>query len=348
MFLEKDLKQLGIEEVEKLPDQMIIDISGQVATKLVVTFSESNLNYLEIYRLLLETPMFYANISSEIAKANYYYKNSSIYFSRNLNLEQLNEEVFHECIHKIQEHRDKKGSLTRMGICEINELTVKATALNEAAIQYITSKALKNEYKLLNVYNITFRSRTEYYPILANLISQIVFLIGEETLVDSAINSNENFKFDVIDTLGESEYNFIERNFDNILKAKNNILELQKNPAENAEAINENSKNIADIYFEIQNVIFTSYFEKSLKRVETLDEISRLRKKLYSYRSLIGMKAGYDSFDVFCVDMDKRAKDKMKDIQSKTSIAVIKDNLFFRIIRKIKKLFISSQNEYNK
>lgn len=349
MFLEKDLKHLGIEVTEKIEDEKIIEIAGQVATNLVSTFPQNNISYLEIYCALLSTPMYYANISNGISEANYFYKNSTIYLSKKSDLKKVNEYIFHECIHRLQERKDKKGNLTRMGLCEINELSVKATALNEGAIQYITSKALNIPQKLITVYDITLPCRTEYYPILTNLISQLAFLLGEEILVDSTINSNEDFKIEIIDNLGETEYNYIEKNFDGILQTKNNILELQQNFENNQdieEQISKSIQNIKRLYLETQNKIFTTYFENLLKRVDTPEEVSLLRKKLYLYKNLIGTTADYNFFDSYCTDLDKRAIAKVEEI--KTSLALIKESKFISILRKIKKLFINLQNEYYK
>ena len=351
MFLDKELKQLGIEVTEKVEDEKIVEIAGQVATKLTATFPKNDISYLEIYRILLSTPMYYADISNGMSEANYYYKNSTMYFSKQANLEKINEYVFHECIHKIQEHRDKKGNLTRMGLCEINELKVKGTALNEAAIEYIASKALQSQKKLVTIYNITLPTRTEYYPIITNLITQIAYLLGEEILVDSTINSNEEFKIEIIDNLGEDTFNYIEKSFDEILRSKNNILKLQQDDNysnDNADMIFENMQNIKRLYIETQNEIFTSYFENQLKRVETLDEVSRFRRTLYSYRSTIGTTIGYDFFNSYCTDLDIRAREKAEEIKTNTSLAIVNDNKFSRFLRKLKKLFTNSQNEYNK
>jgi hypothetical protein len=340
MFFERDLKQLGIEVAEKVEDEKVIEIAGQVATKLTAGFPNINISYLEIYRILLETPMYYANILNGISEVNYFYKNSTIYFSKQANLNEISEYIFHECIHRLQEHRDKKGNLTRMGLCEINEINVKGMAFNEAAIQYIVSKALKKPKRLETIYNITLPSRTEYYPIITNLISQIVDLIGEDILVDSTINSNEEFKIEIIDNFGENEFNCIIKNLDEILKAKNSILELQKNGDNSQECIDKTVENIQVIqkkYIETQNLIFTSYFENLLKRVDTFEEVNNLRKKLYSYRGIIGTVAGYDDFNIYCIDLDNRAKEKAELIKTYTSLAVIKDNKFIRFLRKLKK-----------
>lgn len=351
MFLERDLKQLGIEVAEKVEDEKIVEIAGQVATKLTAAFPKNEISYLDIYRILLSTPMYYANISSEMSQVNYYYKNSTIYFSKQLQLERISEYVFHECIHRIQEHRDRKGNLIRMGLCEINEITVKGIALNEAAIEYITSKALQNPKKMVTIYGITFPTKTEYYPIITNLIAQMAYLLGEETLVDSTINSNEDFKIEIMDNLGEDTFYYLEKSFNEILRAKNNILDLQQKNDNNQDDNNkivESMQLIKKLYIQTQNEIFISFFENQFKRIETVEEVSRFRRTLYSYRSTIGTTTGYDFFNSYCTDLDRRAREKSEQIKANTALAIVNDNKFARFLKKIKKLFTNSQNEYNK
>lgn len=351
MFLKRELKQLGIEVTKKVEDEKIIELARQVATKLTVAFPKNNISYLEIYRNLLSTPMYYAKISGKMSEANYYYKNSTIYFSERVQLEKINEYIFHECIHKIQEHRDKKGNLTRMGLCEINEISVKAMALNEAAIQYIVSKALQNSKELVTIYDITLPTKTEYYPIITNLIAQIVYLIGEEVLVDSTINSNEDFKIAIIDNLGEDTFYYLEKNFNEILRIKNNIFELQRKSDDTQENINkilENMQNIKRLYIETQNQIFTSFFENQFKRIETVEEVSTFRRTLYSYRSLIGTTIEYDFFNSYCIDLDMRAKEKAEQIKINMSLAIVNDSKILKFIMKIKRMILGTQNEYNK
>ena len=168
---------------------------------MVAAFPDTELSRIDIYKVLLDTPMYYAKIPEGLSKANYYYKDSSIYFSEDVNLEKIDEYILHEFIHKLQEKRDKKGNIVRIGVCEVNELKVKGTALNEAAIQFITSKALNMSEKQVNVYGIEIPSKTEYYPIITNIVSQLAFLLGEDILIDSTISGKEDFKIEIIDSI---------------------------------------------------------------------------------------------------------------------------------------------------
>ncbi len=350
------LGNTGIEVIEPLQDEKIIDIVNQVSTRIMMAFPDNDLSYLDIYKTLLDTPMYYAKIPKGLSKANYYYKDSGIYFSYNANISKVDEYIFHEFIHRLQERKDKKGNLTRLGVCEVNELSVKATALNEAAIQYITTKAFNMPKKIVNVYDIDIPSRTEYYPIITNIISQLAFLLGEKVLIDSTINGNEEFKINIIDNIGESEYNLIEKNLNEILRIKNEIAEMQKNmqlkdmwqgkEGVKNKKINKSISLIRKIYFETQNKIFMSYFNNLIKRVENEIEVNMVKSKLQDYRNCIGTADDYSSFDMYCIGFENYAEQKIAEFKNKKALVVLKNNFIYRIIKKIKKIFRNSEHEY--
>ena len=356
MSEKNSLGNTGIEVIEPLQDERIINIVNQVSTRIMTAFPDNNLRYLDIYKTLLDTPMYYARIPKGLSKANYYYKDSSIYFSDRANLSEVDEFVFHECIHRLQERRDKKGNLTRLGVSEVNELNIKATALNEAAVQYITTKAFNMPKKMVNIYNISIPSSTEYYPIITSIVSQLAFLLGENVLIDSTINGNEDFKIDIIDNIGESEYHLIEKNLNEILRLKNEIAEIQSSiqlrdmwqGEQNSKntKINENIALIRNIYFETQNKIFMSYFDNLIKRVENEIEVNMVKSKLQDYSYLVGRADDYSSFDMYCISFEKQANQKIEDFKNKKALVVLKDNWIYRIVKKIKRLFKNSEREY--
>lgn len=341
MFENRELKKLGIEVIEKVKDIDVVDIANQVSSKLIITFPKSNLDFMNIYTILLSTNMYYANIKENMSKANFYYKNSNIYFSKEIDIENIDEYLFHECIHKIQEHKNKKNKLTRMGICEINELSIKAMALNEAAIQYITTKCLENNEKIINIYDISFVTKSNYYPILTSLISQIALLIGDNILVDSTINSNEDFKIEMIDEFGEKNYVLIERNFEEILNSKNEIL----NNGENVEIL---SQKIKQMYLKTMNVIYTSYFDNLLCRINTEIEAEFAIQKLIYYNEFIKENSGYEDFLIYFDKMKLKFENKKNEIKNSMALVVIKQNKILNIFKRLKKLFINPNNEYNK
>ena len=338
MFEKSTLGNTGIEVLEKLEDEKVIDIVNQVSTLLVKAFPNSGLNYLDIYKTLLDTPMYYAKIPEGLSKVNYYFKNSSIYFAEDVNLSKIDKYIMHEFIHKLQERKDKKGNITRIGICEVNELSMKAAALNEGAIQYITSNIFEEPLKIINAYGIELPSTTEYYSIITNIVSQLALLLGEDILIDSTIKGKEDFKIEIIDNIGESAYKIIEKNLNSILQNKNDIYKSEDNMDE------ERKTFIKELYFDTQNIIFTSFFNNMLKRIEDESDIELIRKKLDLYRNLIGTTSGYCDFDEYYINYKSQLKNKSIELINKTPLMVIKDNIFFRIVRRIKILFSSKKD----
>ena len=349
MLMKKGVEDLGIELLYRVEDYNKIKLANQMSDKLVNSFPDLKLNKVNLYKKILDTDMYYAKIPNELSKVNYYYKKSSIYFSEDIDFDNIDEFTFHECMHRIQESRTRKGKLNGFGLCEVNELTVKGAALNEGAIQLITSKVLNMREKKFNVYGINMNCKTNYYPLLTSLVNQIVFLLDEDIFVDSVINTNEKFKIDIINNLGEGQYNQIEKNCNELLKFKDNILNIQKDRwdiDDSDEKIEKEIEKIRDIYFKTQDIIFISFFEGQLKRTEHGFEVLSLKEKINKYRKLIGSNSEYFGFDKFYFDFNKRADKRIEELKNKQALTVVKENIFLKIINKIKNLFMIPQKEY--
>lgn len=312
MNYEKELKKMGIEVLDKVEDKNIMRISRKVAHALAETFPKCDFRYMDIYRILINTPMTYAKFPKGYSKANYFYKNSTLYFSKEFDFHACKKYAFHECIHRIQEKRDKNGRIIKFGICQVNALKLKGAALNEGAIQYVVYKALNFEIKPINVYGIMLYSSTEYYPLLTCIVNQLVLLIGEDVLIDSTIRANEEFKYAIIDNLGKKSYRYIEKRCNNILKMKNKLSKLQKDVGNNICEIENISYKIKKAFYETQKTIFESYFKKTLKKCENEKEIHQLIEKMRDYEKIIGSDSEYNDFELFKEKFKKKLKTKMK------------------------------------
>ncbi len=140
MSVESDLRKDGIEVTEKLDTLRINSIARNVSMKLCETFPEFNLNQNELFIKLSRLNMYKAKMPEGMAEANYFYKNTSIYFNEHIQDEDLEEFAIHECIHYIQEVKDKRNYLVRMGLCDYTEFKIYGLGLNEAAVQLMASK----------------------------------------------------------------------------------------------------------------------------------------------------------------------------------------------------------------
>ena len=290
-----------------------------------------DLDYLKIVDIIQHTQMYTAKIPNNLSPVNYSYLDEILYISEKIELDINNEFVLHEVIHRLQEYRNKKNKLLQLGLCDILETSIKGLALNEAAVQYIVKKVLNGENEIVEVYGMKIPTISKnYYPILTNLIEQMIFAVGENILVDSTLNSNNEFKYSAIDSMGESTYYEIQNNFDKIMDVKNQIL---KN--ENQTNVKENIDLIKRIYIETQHKILTSYFNKELKAVKDIDQLKVFGDKLFKYRNLIGSDEGQVLYDEYYKEMLNKIQEKEFSFQNRALI-VVKENKIINVFKRIK------------
>ena len=328
MSTNKHYKELKIEPIENINAREKCEIANKAAILLLDSFPEFNLDYLNIVDLLMHTDMYISKVPENLSPVNYSYTDETFYISDEIEINIENEFFLHEIIHRIQEYRTKKNKLLSLGICNVLETKIEGLAINEAAIQYLVCKILKKEQKIVRIYDMNIPTiSNNYYPILTNLIEQIAFLLGDKFLIDSALNSKEDFKYNTIDNLGEANYFTIQNNFDKILEAKDNIL---KN-----KAYIENVSTIQNLYVETQKIIFTSYFERIFKRIETIKELNEYNKKLFNYRYLIGSNDAEYYYVKYYRNKKEEIKQKEYDLEH-MSLMVVKDSAVLKVFRKIK------------
>ena len=77
----------------------------------------------------------------------------------------------------------------------MTHLKIAGMGLNEAAVQYITSKIIGIEKDYVKYFGISFRTISpSYYPLECNLIEQMAYITDETVLFDSTFTSNDKFK----------------------------------------------------------------------------------------------------------------------------------------------------------
>ena len=336
MQINKYFKELNIVPISEVDIREKCEFANEVAMVMVDKLAAYNLDYLKIVDILQHTEMYIAKIPKNLSPVNYSYLDGKMYISEDIKLDIRNEFVLHEAIHRIQEYRNKKEKLIQLGLCDVMETKIKGLALNEAAIQYIVHRILNGESKIIDIYGMKVPTLSkDYYPILTNLIEQIAFLMGEDKLIDSTINSNNEFKYETIDMLGEDTYNAIETSFEQILEAKNKIL---KN--KDKSIIDENIDLIKNVYINIQNKIMTSYFNKEFKRIKSMEQLNSFSAKLLDYKDYIGS----DEAQALYIDYYKAMKEQIKKKEQSfinKSLVVVKENRFVNIFNRLKN-FIKS------
>jgi hypothetical protein len=353
MSIESDLKKDGIKVKTSLEEQMIAKIAKSIATKIAKTFDTLNLDEDDLFNRLSKLNMYKAEIPEGMAEAKYFYKNNSIYFNEQIPNEDLEEFAIHECIHYLQEVKDKKGNLQKMGLSRFNALKFTGMGLNEAAVQYLTSKIIGIEEDSVKYYGVTFTTNSpSYYPVECNLIKQMAYLTGEEELIDSTFNSNNTFKEKFIACTSEKVYTEIENMIDEILNLEEDIvklnLKLQEINERNKKSedifnkIDTIKKKIADTFINAQNLIITSYFDKQYKLIIDLEGLEKYRRKLENYKNLIGRVDGECLYDNYYIERMSELEHKCNMLENggiETAVVVKKTSRLMKIIKAIKNFF---------
>ena len=350
MSIESDSRKDGIRVVDILDTMSVNRIAHNIATKLCETFPELCFNESDLFTKLSRLGMYRATMPDGMAEANYFYKNTSIYFNAKIAYEDLEEFAIHECIHYIQEVKDKKNNLVRMGLCNFDNFKIVGMGLNEAAVQYITSKIINIEKDYVKYFGVSFRTISpSYYPLECNLIEQMAYITGEIVLYDSTFTSNDKFKNTFVNLTSEKTYDDLEYYVDRILELEENIIKLNNKSSAYDERnktvdkivskINDSKNKIAEYYEKAQNLIIKNYFDKSFKLINNLEELDNYRRKLDHYGELVGRTDNYTFFDDYYTEKMSQLEHKSNILENggiETALEYKKPSKFVSWIRAIK------------
>lgn len=366
MSIENDLKKDGITIIEPLDTFSTMLIAKFVAEKFVSYFPFYGMQYQDLFVKVSRLEMYIADIPEGMSEANYFYKTNAIYFKQGLDIDEMKELTIHEFIHHFQEVKDEKGFLYYLGLCDFTEFKVHGMALNEAAVQLLSSKILNKETDTVKYYGIEFSTTSpSYYPLLCNLINQMAYITGEYVLFDSTLFSNTKFKNCFIKLCGKTTFFEIEKNFDKILEAEEQIIRLtsriqqeelnEKELAKASTQIKTCKKIIQTTFIETQNKILTSYFNNSLQYLYSVQDIENYRKKLYCYKDLLGTTSNYTYFNEYYIHLMTKLDEIYESITGHNFLVPYKKSLWQILFSKLAKLFQKNieteatfDNEFNK
>ena len=327
MSVESDLKKDGIEVIQKLDTLKINSIARNISTKLCETFPNFGLNKNELFIKLSRLDMYTAKMPEGMAEANYFYKNSSIYFNEHIPFEDVEEFAIHECIHYIQEVKDKHNYLVRMGLCDYTEFKIYGLGLNEAAVQLMASKVIGIPKDFVKYFGLSFETNSpSYYPLECCLVNQLAFLVGEDILFESTINSNDNFKNKLSDIISTKTFMTIQNAIDEIMSFEEDIIKLNNKIAQNDDRnkkvdnmlkkIDELKNEIRLTFLRTQNLIISSYFDCTFISISNLEELEDYRRKLYSFRNLLATTEGYTFFNDYYVEKIAQVEHKYNVLEN--------------------------------
>lgn len=317
------LKKEGIEIVEQLDTLKVNTIAISIASKLCLAFPEHNLNKSELFTSLSRINMYIAKMPGDSAGAKYFYKNNSIYFNEETDLDEMARLAMHECIHYIQEFRDSNNNLLKMGLynCTFNS----GLGINEAAVQLMASEANMCYSTSETYYNVSLNTISpNYYPLECALVNQMAYFTGTYPLFHSTLNSNDVFKNTFILKSNKRAYNTIVKNLDLLLAYENDLnyfaTELQYANKVNEikllnKLISEKKNNITSTFFKTQNLIIESCFVSEFNNIRNLDDIKEYKRKLYNFKNIMGSNENYTFYNEFYRKIMENLENKKEQIE---------------------------------
>ena len=360
MNINSELKREGIEVVSKLNTLKVNSIATNIAQKLVDTFPEQNLKYQDLFVKLSRLNMYIAKIPNNIA-AKYFYKNSSIYFNENADLENLNDVIIHECIHAIQATVNERNKLIKLGLCDLGDIKLSGMALNEAAVQLMTMKCVKSKFDTVKYFDLELPSNSpNYYSLECNLVRQMAYITGEYILYKSTLYGNDEFKNKFITLTSKDDYEIIKNNINSIMYLEDklhSILEKVQHSEivtpEIAKLMKKSAKIKAEIkrgFLLTQNRIFTSFFDNLFNSLYSTRSFENYRNALYNYRNFIGVSDDYSFFNDYYITKMADLENRYNNV-SNTPLSLVpykKESFFDTLIRKIKTVVKLNENKnYN-
>lgn len=322
------LKKEGIEIIEQLNTMKVNNIAINVASKLCLAFPEHNLNKSDLFESLSRLKMYIAKMPADSAGAKYFYKNNSIYFNENMDIEEMSKMAIHECIHFIQELRDSNNKLVKMGL--YNPISNTGLGINEASVQLMASEANMMDENSETYFNISLNTISpDYYPLQCALVNQIAYFTGTYPLYHSTLNSNDVFRNTFILKSDKKTYSTIVKNLDRLMMLENNLnyfaSELEYADKLSSikllnKLIKKNKEDITSLFFKTQNLIMEKCFKSEFNNIRSLDDISNFNKKIYNFKNLIGYSDDYTFYNEFYRKMMNAIEEKEAYIEQNGDI----------------------------
>ena len=325
MGIDTVLKKEGIEKIKPLDTLDVNRIAKNISHKLVSRFGDYNLNESELFISISRLNMYFAKMPEDLAGAKYSYINNSIYFNDQFDLDEIEESAIHECIHYLQEVKDEKGKLSKMGLCNFQTEGEKGLALNEAAVQLMAAEALNREADRVKYFEIFLVTKSpDYYPLECVLLSEMMYFTGEYPLYHSTLYSDDVFKNDFCGRYGKKTYRIIKDGIYNILRLEselnNQMVYLQhidnpKKAKQLNQAIELKKKKITNMFLEIQDCIMNNCFNVEMNMAKSVEELQAFKDKLYRFKDIIGFTAEYKNFNDFYIRKMKEFEQKKEYIE---------------------------------
>lgn len=311
MSIKSMLKREGIEEAELLDTLTINKIATRISKKLSEAFADHELTESSLFIELSRLKMYTAKMPNDLSGAKYVCLNNSIYFKKGVEFSKIEEFAMHECIHYLQQLKDEKGNVLRLGLYDFADGGIKGMAINEAAVQLMAEKANNNKSDKVKYYEIFLDTVSpNYYPLQCVLLNEVSYFTGKYSLYHSTLYSDDIFQNTLESKLGKKSYKTIRDALDILMQkeANLNILvnELQESNSKTkakkiSKEIEKIKNSITDLFLKAQNYIIERGFEKEFAEVKNLEDLQTFKSRLYKFKDLIGYTADYNFYNDFYI-----------------------------------------------
>lgn len=368
MGINSVLKREGIEHIEALDTLTVNKIAKRIARKLAETFAEHDLTESSLFIEIARLKMYTAEMPNDLSGAKYLWLNQSIYFRKGAKFEEIEEFATHECLHYLQEAKDEKGNVLRLGLYDFASGGIKGMAINEAAVQIMAERASKRDADRVKYYDIFLDTISpNYYPLQCALLNELTYFTGNYPLYHSTLYSDNIFENTVNTKLGKKAYKNIRDALDILMQKEANLSlvsnELQESNSKRKaqkidKEIEKTKAEIADLFLKIQNYIIKNGFENEFEQVRNMDDLLHFKDRLYKFKDLIGYTVDYNFYNEFYIktmaDFESKkayieqygeiVDGKMEKAKLALTVAEPKMSIFKRIMLKIGVL--AHNNEY--
>lgn len=359
LSIDEILEKEGLTNIKVLDTLKVNAISKHVAQKICNAFPSCGLEYKNLFIEIARLNMYSAKMPDDLAQAKYYYKNSSIYFNESVDFNNIDSFAIHECIHYLQSVKDSNGELSRLGLCHFSKSKKPGLALNEAAVQLLTTRCMNVDLDNVKYYGIELQTPSpSYYPLECALVNQMAFFTGIGTLFKSTLYSNNNFKNKFSTLTSKNTYYTIELNLDYLMELQDTLSELtlkfqQDISAKELEKVNmkmeKTKEKIVTVFMGIQKLIYTTYFNNYFKTLENRTDVELFKICLSKYKDLVCTRDSDTDFNEFYVDLISKANkkyDKFPEIS--VDLVPAKHNFLPTFFQKLKTLISGNVRKVEK
>ena len=306
------IKKEGLENIQKLDTLQINKIASFISNTLCEAFPELHLSQSDLFIQISRLNMYKAKMPDG-SSAKYVYGNSEIYFNEELDFDNIDIPAIHECIHYLQETKDSKGKLLKLGLYDLS--TELGLAVNEAAVQLIATRSKIARYESVTYYGMSFTTESpEYYPLECALLSQMVYFTGNEPMYFSTLYGNAMFEKEFKNASIGTAYENILLELDKLLYVENDLNALaQKLLVEDHSKskllqfqIENKKKSIISHCLKTQNMIIETCFKKRFQEIQTFDDIRDFEETMEDFKKMLIIPDNYSFYEDFCKKMNDK------------------------------------------